>query len=228
LGPSGSSERRFSASLNGVTLLVVAALVGFESIRRLIQPPSVQGGALLYVAALGVVVNLVATWFLAQANRSSLNVEGALQHILTDAFAFIATFIAGLVIVFTGYARADAIASLFVVTLMLRASYGLLKASGRILLEAAPEGVDLVDLRAQLLDTTHVLERHDLHAWVVTSNLPALTAHVVIEDSCFRDGHAPQILDRLQPHLAGRFDVEHSTFQLEPASHSAHESGAHA
>ncbi len=216
-----------SAAVNGITLLVVAMLVLFESVRRLLSPPDVQGTPLLVVAGVGVVVNVVATWILAKANRASMNIEGAFQHILTDAFAFIATFVAGLVILFTGWRRADAIASLVVVVLMLRAAAGLLKASGRVLLEAAPEGVDLDEVRRQLLANTHVQDVHDLHAWTVTSDLPALSAHVVIDDSCFADGHAPQILDRLQERLVGHFDVEHSTFQLEPRGHSRHESGAH-
>jgi len=216
-----------SAALNGITLLVVAALIAFEAVRRLIHPPAVVGGAVIAVAALGVAVNLAATWVLAKANRSSLNVEGAFQHILTDLFAFIATLAAGVVIVTTGYRRADTVASLLVVALMLRAAWGLLKASGRVLLEAAPDGVDLADVRGHLLQAPHVVGVHDLHAWVVTSDLPALSAHVVVDDSCFGDGHTPQILDHLQHCLTGHFDVEHSTFQLEPASHAAHEAGSH-
>jgi len=132
-----------SAAVNGVTLLVVAALVAFEAVRRLAEPAPVGGGAVIAVAALGVVVNVVATWVLAKANRSSLNIEGAFQHLLTDTYAFFATLVAGLVIVTTGFVRADAIASLVVVALMLRAAWQLLRASGRVLLEAAPEGVDL-------------------------------------------------------------------------------------
>lgn len=111
---------------------------------------------------------------------------------------------------------------------MLRAAWGLLRDSGRILLEAAPERVDLADLRGHLLETPHVTDVHDLHAWTVTSDLPALSAHIVVTDDCFISGHCPQILDQLQTCLAGHFDVEHSTFQLEPAGHTAHETGAHA
>jgi len=188
----------------------------------------VAGLAVLLVAVLGVVVNVAATLVLSRANRSSLNVEGAFQHILTDAYAFIATIIAGVIILATGFRRADAIASLVVVALMLHAAWGLLRDSGRILLEMAPEGVDLVDLRAHLLQTDHVVDVHDLHAWTVTSDLPALSAHVVVSDGCFDSGHCPRILDSLQACLTGHFDVEHSTFQLEPAGHTAHETGAYA
>lgn len=217
-----------SAAGNGITLLVVSALISFEAVRRLIDPPPVAGLAVLAVALLGVAVNIGASWVLAKADRSSLNVEGAFQHIMTDLYAFIATVIAGVVILVTGFRRADSIASLVVVALMLRAAYGLLRDSGRVLLEGAPDGVDLDDLRRHLLETDHVTDVHDLHAWTVTSDLPALSAHVVVTNDCFVSGHCPQILDRLQECLDGHFDVEHSTFQLEPAGHAAHETGAHA
>lgn len=216
-----------SAAGNGITLLVVSALVAFESIRRLIHPPAVEGGPVLVVALLGVAVNLLAAWTLARANRSSLNVEGSFQHILTDLYGFIATVLAGIVILATGFNRADAIASLIVVGLMLRAAWGLLRDSGRILLEAAPQGVDLVEIRGHLMATEHVLDVHDLHVWTVTSDLPALSAHVVIDDGCFRGGHVPRLLDDMQDCLGGHFDVEHSTFQFEEATHAQHEHSAH-
>ncbi len=216
-----------SAAVNGITLLVVSGIVGFEAIRRLIHPPTVDGAPVLVVALIGVVVNIVGAWVLAKANRTSLNVEGAYQHILTDLYGFVGTVVAAVVILTTGYARADAIASLIVVALMLKAARGLLKDSGRVLLEAAPEGIDLAQVRSHLLESDHVHDVHDLHVWTVTSNLPTLSAHVVIDDSCFNDGHAPQLLDELQSCLVGHFDVEHSTFQLEPAAHSTHETGNH-
>lgn len=216
-----------SAAVNGVTLLAVALLIGNEAIDRLLHPVPVEGAAMLAVAGVGIVVNVAATLVLARANRSSLNIEGAFQHILTDAFAFIATLVAGLVIVVTGLERADPIASLIVVALMLRASWKLLRASGRVLLEGAPDHVDLAEVRQHVLAVPRVLDIHDLHAWVVTSDLPALSAHVVVEDEAFRDGHAPVILDRLQRCLAEHFDVEHSSFQLEPARHEEHEAAVH-
>ncbi|MBK8470621.1 MAG: cation transporter [Actinomycetales bacterium] len=216
-----------SAAGNGITLLVVAGIVGYEAIRRLFDPPPVEGGPVLVVALVGVAVNIAAAWVLAKANRSSLNVEGAYQHILTDLYAFIGTVIAAIVILTTGYLRADAIASLVVVALMLKAAWGLLRDSGRVLLEAAPRGVDLDQIRSHLLENEHVHDVHDLHVWTVTSSLPTLSAHVVIDDSCFSDGHAPQLLDTLQACLGGHFDVQHSTFQLEPASHADHEPETH-
>jgi cobalt-zinc-cadmium efflux system protein len=216
-----------SAAGNGITLLVVAAVVAFVSVRRLIHPPVVHGLPVVIVAGVGIAVNVAAAWVLSRANRSSLNIEGAFQHILSDLYGFIATVVAGVIIVTTGFQRADALASLVVVGLMLRASWGLLKASLRVLFEAAPEAMDLADVRAHLLEPEHVRDVHDLHVWTVTSDLPAISAHVVIDDSCFLDGHAPQVLDELQSCLAGHFDVEHSTFQLEPASHADHEPGTH-
>jgi cobalt-zinc-cadmium efflux system protein len=211
-----------SAAINGITLVL-----GFEAIRRLIEPPPVHGGPVIVVALLGVAVNLTAVWVLAKANRSSLNVNGAFQHILTDLYGFIATFIAGVVIVLTGFARADAIASLIVVALMFHAAWGLLRDAGRILLEVAPAGVDLDQIRGHLRGNDHVLDVHDLHVWTVTSDLPALSAHVVVDDACFHDGHTPQLLDQMQDCLVGHFDVEHSTFQFEPASHGDHEHHDH-
>jgi cobalt-zinc-cadmium efflux system protein len=217
-----------SAAGNGITLLVVSGIVTFEAIRRLIHPPAVQGGPVLAVALVGVAVNLAATWILARADRSSLNVEGVFRHVITDLYGFLGTMVAGIVILATGFARADAIASLVVVLLMLGAARGLLRDSGRVLLEAAPAGVDLDEIRGHLLETPHVRDVHDLHVWTLTSSLPTLSAHVVLDDSCFADRHAPQVLDELQACLVGHFDVEHSTFQLEPAGHAGHEPGTHA
>ena len=216
-----------SAAGNGVTLLVVSGIVAVEAVSRLIWPPRVDGGPVIAVAAAGIVVNVAVVWVLARADRSSLNVQGAFRHVLTDLYGFIGTIIAGVVIVATGYTRADAIASLVVVVLMLRAAWGLLRDSGRVLLEAAPRNMDLDDVRAHLLANGHVHDVHDLHAWTVTSSLPTLSAHVVIDDSCFSDGHAPRLLDELQACLTGHFDVEHSTFQLEAAGHARHEGGTH-
>ena len=216
-----------SAAGNGITLLVVAGIVTAEAIARLIHPPAVDGGPVIAVAIVGVIVNVAASWVLARANRSSLNVEGAFRHVLTDLYGFIGTLIAGIVIVTTGFTRADAIASLIVVALMVHAAWELLRDSGRVLLEAAPEDTDLEQVRSHILAVPHVRAVHDLHAWTVTSGLPTLSAHVVVEDSCFNDGHAPRLLDQLQACLTGDFDIEHSTFQLEAAAHADHEPGTH-
>jgi cobalt-zinc-cadmium efflux system protein len=212
-----------SALGNGVMLLVVAA-----AIRRLVTThPDVHGGPVLGAALVGIVVNVAAAALLARASGRSLNVEGAYQHVLTDLYGFLGTAVAAVVILVTGWTKADSVASLLVVVLMVRAGGALLAASGRVLLEAAPADTSLDGIRAHLLAVDHVLDVHDLHVWTVTSDLPSLSAHLVIDDSCFNDGHAPQILDQVQHCLGGHFDVEHSTFQLEPRSHAEHEHAVH-
>jgi cobalt-zinc-cadmium efflux system protein len=147
--------------------------------------------------------------------------------VVTDAYGFAAAIVAGIVIVTSGWQRADPVASLVVVALLLHAARGLLSASGRVLLEAAPSELDIELVRRHLVDAPYVVDVHDLHVWTVTSGLPALSVHVVITDDCFTAGRAPALLDELQACLAGHFDVEHSTFQLEPAGHSDHEPAAH-
>lgn len=216
-----------SAALNGLTLVVVSALITFEAVRRLIHPNAVDGTALVVVAVAGVVVNAAATAALGRADRSRLNIAGAFAHLITDLWAFLATLVAGIVILATGFERADAVASVVAVVLMGRAAWGLLRRSAVILLEGTPEGVDLDVVRAHLLGLPEVASVHDLHAWVVTSDLPAVSAHVVVNDECFANGLAPWVLDQMQACLAGHFDVEHSTFQLEPAGHIDHEHAPH-
>jgi cobalt-zinc-cadmium efflux system protein len=200
-----------SAQANGVTLLVLALLILFEGVRRLIDPPGVRGGLVLAVALVGVVVNLAATWVLARANRTSLNVEGSFQHILTDLYAFIATAIAGGIVLWTGWLRADALASLLVAALMLRAAYGLLRDSGRIFLEAAPSDLDPDEIGRALVAESCVAEVHDLHVWEISSGFPALTAHVLVSPDC--DCHATR--RRLAELLEERFGVGHTTLQVD-------------
>lgn len=216
-----------SAAVNGVLLVAIGLVIAVEAVTRLVHPTPVAGGVVLGVALAGIVVNLAATAVLARANRSSLNIRGAYAHILTDLYAFIGTAIAGLVIVVTGWRQADSVAALVVVAIMARSAWGLLRDAGRVLLQGAPDDLDLDGVRAHLAEVDHVLDVHDLHAWTVTSGSPTLSAHVVVEDHCFDTGHAPQILDSLQACLAGHFDVAHATFQLEPASHTGHETGNH-
>src|ERR1700742_3090128 len=171
------------AQFNGATLLVLGLLIVIEGVRRLFEPPAVEGGLVLAVALIGVGVHVVATVVLHGADRSSLNVEGAFQHVLTDLVAFIATAIAGLVILLTGFDRADGIASLFVAAVMLRAAWSLLRDSGRIFLEAAPRGLDVPEIGEAMIAVDGVHEVHDLHVWEVTSGFPAMCAHVLDGDS---------------------------------------------
>jgi cobalt-zinc-cadmium efflux system protein len=203
-----------SAQANGITLLALAALFFYEAARRLISPPEVAGGAVLVTALVGIVVNVAAAWLISQANRTSLNVEGAYQHILNDAWAFIATAIAGLVVLLTGFDRADAIATLVVAALMLRAGYGLVRESGRIFLEAAPTGLDPDAVGARLAAVTGVVEIHDLHIWTITSGYPALSAHVLVRDDL--DCHAVRLT--LERELRERYAIDHTTLQVDHAS----------
>jgi cobalt-zinc-cadmium efflux system protein len=216
-----------AAAANAITLLLVAALVTFEAIHRLIHPAAVHGLTLVVVASVGVVVNLLAAAAISKANRTSLNIQGAYQHILTDLWGFMGTVTAGILIVTTGFTRADPIASLIVVALMLRAAFSLLRPSLHILLEATPDDIDLDEVREHLLELPEVESIHDLHAWTLTSSLPVLTAHVVVTNECLSTGQAGRVLDHLQDCLHGHFDVEHSTLQFETAGHLGHERGGH-
>ncbi len=200
-----------SGLANGVTLLVIAALIVYEAIRRLISPPAVDGRLMLVVALAGVVVNLVATWQLAKAERRSLNIRGSYQHLLTDLYAFIGTAVAGAVIVLTGFVRADPIVSLLVAGLMLRAAYGLLRDAGRVLLEAAPEGMEPTEIVEAISDHPSVANVHDLHVWEITSGFPALSAHVLVRpgDDCHGvRGDIERMLD-------DKFEIEHTTLQVD-------------
>lgn len=200
-----------SAQANGATLLVLAGLIVYEGVRRLIAPPHAGGLAILIVALAGIAVNLLATWQLAKANRQSMNIEGSFQHILTDLFAFIATAIAGAVILATGYTRADGIASLLIAAIMLKAAYGLLKDSGRVLLEIAPEGMSVEEIGNALARHRGVVEVHDLHVWEVSSDLPSLSAHVLVEPGA--DCHG--IRRELEQILDDRFKIDHTTLQVD-------------
>ena len=200
-----------SAQANGITLLVLAALIGIEGVRRLIDPPGVDGALVLVVALAGVVVNLIATAVLARANRQSLNVEGSFQHLLTDLYAFVGTAIAAAVILITGFDQADAIASLLVAGLMLRSAYGLLRDSGRVFLEASPKGLDPERIGMRMVEQPDVVEVHDLHVWEVTSEFPALSAHVMVDTDA--DCHRTRLA--LADLLEREFAIHHSTLQVE-------------
>ena len=200
-----------AAQLNGATLVVLGTLIAIEAVRRLISPPDVEGAIVLIVALVGIPVNLIAMKLLASAERRSLNVEGAYQHILTDLFAFIATAVAGGLIMATGWVQADAIASLIVAALMLRSAYGLLVASGRVFLEAAPVDVDVEEVGMAIARHPRVVEVHDLHVWEVTSGFPALSAHITVVDH--EDCH--DIRRELELLLHADFSIDHTTLQVD-------------
>ncbi|WP_432253882.1 cation diffusion facilitator family transporter [Streptomyces sp. HNM1019] len=200
-----------SAQANGLSLLLLGGYLGYEGVGRLIDPPEVTGGLVLATALAGVVVNLAAAWCMSKANRASLNVEGAFQHVVNDLYAFIATAVAGLVVVTTGFARADAIAGLLVVLLMVKAGVALLRASGRVLLEAAPTGVEPDEVGARLVAHGQVAEVHDLHVWQITSGEVSLSAHVLV--AAGGDCHA--VREGLEAVLSGEYGITHTTLQVD-------------
>ncbi len=200
-----------SAQFNGATLVVLGGLIVYEAIRRLVNPPAVAGATVLGVALAGIAVNLLATWQLTKANRKNMAVEGSFQHILTDLYAFIGTAVAAVIILTTGFDRADPIASLLVAALMFWAAYGLLRDSGRVLLEMSPEGMNVVAVGQAIAEHPHVASVHDLHVWQIASGFPALSAHVLVHpgDDC----HA--IRRELEMVLDERFSIEHTTLQVD-------------
>ena len=200
-----------SGQANGAVLLVLAVLVTYESISRLITPPDVSGGAVTVVAAIGAVVNILAAWVLAKANRRNLNIESSYQHILMDLYASIGTLIAGVVIVVTGFDRADAIASLLVSVLMFRSGYQLQLKAIRVLLEGAPDSMPPRDIGVAMAHGEHVKEVHDLHVWELAPGHPILTAHVLVSSDA--DCHA--VRRSLEEMLKHRFDIAHTTLQVD-------------
>jgi cobalt-zinc-cadmium efflux system protein len=202
-----------AALVSGATLLVLAAVLVFEAALRIASPPPVLAGAVVAVAAAGIVVNLGVTWQLSRATRRSLNVEASFRHILTDLYALIGTLVAGIVIITTGFERADAVASLLVAGLMVYTGVVLLGKAGRVLLEAAPADLDPEEIGGALANHAHVVNVHDLHVWELTSGFPSLSAHVLVHprDDC----HAIRL--ELEHFLAERFHLEHTTLQVDHA-----------
>ncbi|WP_326829763.1 cation diffusion facilitator family transporter [Streptosporangium sp. NBC_01810] len=200
-----------SAAVNGLTFVVLVAYFVYESVRRLIEPPEVAGALVFGTALAGVAINAVAAWLIARADRSSLNVEGAFQHILNDMYAFVATAIAGAVVWLTGWGRADAIAALVVAALMARAAYSLLRDAGRILFEAAPDGVNPAEVNAAIIAHAGVTGVEDLHVWTVTSGFPALSAHVTVMPG----GDCHRVRRELAELLHERFHIDHTTLQVD-------------
>lgn len=206
----------------------IGALV--EGIRRLSAPPEVASGSLLVFGVVGLAANVVCLAVLAGHRRANLNLRAAFLEVANDAVGSLGVIVAAVVIASTGWQRADAVVALVIAALIVPRAALLLRETLGVLLEQAPPGLDLDAVRVRLLETPHVRAVHDLHASVIASGLPVLTAHVVVDDECFTDGHAPAILDALQQCVAGdaAVPVEHSTFQLEPAGHGRHEASTHA
>lgn len=215
-----------AAGVQAMILLAVGGYAVVDGVRRLVDPPEIAAGGLAVFGAVGLAGNLVAIGVLTGSRADNLNMRAAFLEVVNDALGSVAVLVAALVIATTGWIRADAVAGLLIAALILPRAWIILRQAGGILLESTPPGLDLDDVRRHILEVPHVIGVHDLHASLMGTGLPVLTAHVVLADDCFTDGHALQILDHLQECVASHFDlsVEHSTFQLESAGHGEHES----
>ena len=218
----------FGALINGVILLVLAVGVAVEGVRRLADPApeEVAGGLMLVVAVIGLVANAAALWLLSAAQKRSINVRGAYVEVLGDLLGSAAVIVAAVVIVTTGWTAADAVASLLIAAMIVPRAIVLLREVVSVLAESAPRGTHVREIRDHLLGAPGVVDVHDVHVWQLTRGAPVFSAHVVVEDDVLRDGGSGALLTELQACLADHFDVEHSTFQLEPAGHAEHESHA--
>ena len=218
-----------AATLQAAVLLGVGVFVLVEGIRRLIDPPAVASTAMLVFGVVGLIGNGISLLVLLPGRDGSFTARAAVLEVANDALGSVAVLVAGAIIALTGWQRADAVVSILIGLLILPRTVKLLRETTDVLLEATPRGLDLDDVRGHLLALSHVRGIHDLHASQIAAGLPVLTAHIVVDDSCFNDGHAPQILDQLQSCVAEHFQVsvEHSTFQLEPVHHAGHEAHVH-
>jgi cobalt-zinc-cadmium efflux system protein len=219
-----------AATAQAAVLLAVGLFVLVQGVQRLFAPPEIASGPLLVFGVVGLVGNVAAILVLAGGRGANLNLRAAFLEVVNDALGSAAVIVAAVVIALTGWTRADAVVGMLIGVLILPRTFRLLREAVDVLLESVPRGLDLDAVRGHLLAQPHVLAVHDLHATQIATGLPVLTAHVVVEDGCFHDGHAPEIIDELQRCVAGHFPVrvEHSTFQLEPAAHADHEHETHA
>ena len=212
-----------AAAAQAAVLLAVGVFVLYEGVRRLIEPPTVASGVMLVFGIVGLMGNGVSVALLTRLQGGNLNTRAALLEVINDALGAAAVLVAAAVIAFTGWSRADAVASLLIGVLILPRTWKLLRTTIDVLLESTPKDIDLTEVRTHILRVEHVRGLHDLHASLVSTDLPVVSAHVVVDDACFQDDNLPALLDQLQGCLAGCFDVDHSTFQFEKASHVGHE-----
>jgi len=218
-----------AATAQAAVLLAVGLFVLVEGVQRLISPPEIPSGGLLVFGVIGLVGNAASIAVLLGGRRANFNLRAAFLEVVNDALGSLGVIVAAVVIAATDWQGADAVAAILIGVLILPRAYRLLRETIDVLLESAPAGLDLDAVRAHLLGVEHVQEVHELHATQIATGLPVLTAHVTVDAGCFRDGHAPEILDELQGCVAEHFpiSVEHSTFQLEPAAHRDHEHAPH-
>jgi len=212
-----------AALINALVLLGVCGYLLYAGISRLADPEPVDAGPMIAFAAVGLVANAVSLAILNRSDTGSLNLRGALNEVFADLLGSALAVLAGVVMLLWGWDRADPIASLLIAALILPRSLLLLRDSAVVLLEVAPAGLDLDDVRRHLLETPGVVDVHDLHAWTITSGMPSLSAHVTVTPEALAEQGVGGILDRLCECTASHFDVRHSTFQVEPVSHRAHE-----
>jgi cobalt-zinc-cadmium efflux system protein len=209
------------AALGQATLLLVVGLcAAAEGVRRLFDPPAVPGGELLVFGLVGLAANSAAILVLFSGRGANFNLRAAFLEVVNDALGSLGVVAAGLIVVTTGFARADAIAGLLIVALIVPRALKLIRQTSRVLMEFAPAGLDLGQVRAHIAALDHVREVHDLHASTIATGLPVLSVHVVVDDGCFNDGHAADLLQIIRACVAEHFPVavSHSTIQLEPAS----------
>lgn len=216
-----------AAGFQAAVLFGVGVFAIIEGARRLLNPAEVESTGLLVFGIVGLVGNLISLAALSGGRHSNLNMRAAFLEVLNDALGSVAVIVSAVVITTTGWVQADSIAGILIALLIIPRAFIIFKESTLILLESTPSGVDLDEVRRHILALPHVLAVHDLHASLISSNFPTLTAHVVLDDSCFHDNHAPQILDALQECVRDDFGIEHTTFQLEPESHAIHEFETH-
>jgi len=216
-----------AATANALLLLGMATFILIEAARRLAEPVSVSTGLMVVFGCIALAGNTISLILLRQAQAESLNARGAFLEVASDTFGALAVIVTAVVITLTGFTRIDSIASLAVGVLILPRTWRLLRDAVDVLLEASPRGIDLTEVRQHMTGLDGVIDVHDLHAWTITSGLPVLSAHVVVDPDDLARGCGPGILDRLQACLRGHFDVAHSTFQLEPAGHAEHEPSVH-
>ncbi len=216
-----------AAMTNAVVLFAMSAFIIAEAIDRLITPTTVQSPLIVAFGVAALVANGASLWVLRRGQSQSLNIKGAFLEVASDAFGAAAVIVTGIVVAVSGFTRADPIASLLVGALILPRTWRLLADAIDVLLEASPRGIDLSEVRRHLVGVPGVADVHDLHAWTITSGLPVISVHVVVEPQVLADGSSARMLDVLQECLSGHFDVEHSTFQLELAGHADHEQPMH-
>jgi cobalt-zinc-cadmium efflux system protein len=217
-----------AAVANAVLLFMVALFVLVEAVQRLADPPEVRSGLMLAVAAVGLLANAVSMAVLHRDQEHSLNMRGVYLEVAADLLGSVAVIVAALAVMVTGWNGADPVASVLIGLGILPRTWHLLREAVDVLLEATPKGMDLTEVREHISTAPGVLDVHDLHAWTISSGLPVLSAHVVVDDGVLCDDRYGPLLARLHECLKGHFDVEHSTFQIEPAGHADRESARHA